>query len=389
MCNEETGIISIQGRIDSQNASEFTEHLLAYKDRQSVVIDAANLEYISSAGLRGLLALKKAVKDVTVINVSPMVYDIFEMTGFADILTVRKILKEVSIADCPIIGYGSTGIVYKLDDERIIKVYNDSYSYEMALSEYTASKKAFVVGVPTVIPFEIVKVGNAFAVEYELYDSITLGKAFMDYPEKFDELIDLYVDLIKTLPDIEVTDGSFVSIKQTLNAYADRMANFLKAEDISLLREIIEYTPEVNKFVHGDLHPGNIMYKEGELMLIDLAGASVGPESYDLFCLYRDMLFPLQNEEHIPLVEKSLGMSAAVIKKVWEALLGRLFIGLSEEEKQKKVETMALGIMPNIILMAAGQPDEHIRAILPGWQQIIDNIIRPNKDLIIQIVSEM
>ena len=64
-------------------------NLLSQEDYDSVVLDAQDTKYISSAGLRVVLGVKKKVDDTSVINASTEVYDIFEMTGFSDFLTIR------------------------------------------------------------------------------------------------------------------------------------------------------------------------------------------------------------------------------------------------------------------------------------------------------------
>ena len=89
-------------------------------------LDASQLEYISSAGLRVLLKLAKAVGDVTVNNVSSDVYEIFSVTGFTEILNVKKALREVSIEGCEMIGAGGYGSVYRIDAETIVRVYHNA-----------------------------------------------------------------------------------------------------------------------------------------------------------------------------------------------------------------------------------------------------------------------
>ncbi|MBR1442956.1 MAG: STAS domain-containing protein, partial [Firmicutes bacterium] len=119
----DSNTIQISGRIDTTNAKEFEEKLLeAIKDTDGdLSIDASELEYVSSAGLRVFLKVKKAVKtDVNVINVTPEVYDIFEVTGFNSLLNVSKKIREVSIEGCEVLGEGANGKVYRLDDETII-----------------------------------------------------------------------------------------------------------------------------------------------------------------------------------------------------------------------------------------------------------------------------
>ena len=98
----------LKGKIDTTNAAEFEKEIMAAKPAE---LDASELEYISSAGLRVLLKLAKALGDVTVNNVSSEVYEIFNVTGFTEILNVKKALREVSVEGCQLIGKGGNGSV--------------------------------------------------------------------------------------------------------------------------------------------------------------------------------------------------------------------------------------------------------------------------------------
>lgn len=82
------------GRVDTKVAPEFERDALAALETAptaDVVLDAADFEYTSSAGLRVLLKLRKLAKGAfSMINVSPEVYEILEMTGFAMLLNAEK-----------------------------------------------------------------------------------------------------------------------------------------------------------------------------------------------------------------------------------------------------------------------------------------------------------
>ncbi len=138
----------LQGRIDSSNANTIEQ---AVMEARPTEIDASELEYISSAGLRVLLKLTKEVGEVTVVNVSSEVYDIFEMTGFTNILNVRKAIREVSVDGCELIGQGGNGSVYRLDEDTIVKVYTPKIPYEQVEKEREFAKTAFINGIPSVI----------------------------------------------------------------------------------------------------------------------------------------------------------------------------------------------------------------------------------------------
>ena len=89
---EET-IIEIVGRLDTITAPDLDKTINEdVSDVENLVLDVKALEYISSAGLRVLLgAQKKMQKSGTMklINVCEEVMEVFEMTGFADILTIE------------------------------------------------------------------------------------------------------------------------------------------------------------------------------------------------------------------------------------------------------------------------------------------------------------
>lgn len=91
----EDGVLTIfiPERIDAGNASDIESELEAIRkeaDDQQVVFDCLGLEYISSAGLRVIMKVVKQEKSVSVINVSPEVYDIFDVSGFTNFITVEK-----------------------------------------------------------------------------------------------------------------------------------------------------------------------------------------------------------------------------------------------------------------------------------------------------------
>ena len=92
--NAETNCLTIEldGRLDSTNiaaaeAAIFDLH--NQHERAQIVFDAQNLEYISSAGLRVLLKVRKMQDELVIKNVSVEVYEIFEITGFVDILNIE------------------------------------------------------------------------------------------------------------------------------------------------------------------------------------------------------------------------------------------------------------------------------------------------------------
>ena len=91
--NGETLTVSLEGRLDTTTAPQLEESL---EERmvgiKELILDFANLEYISSAGLRVLLSAQKNMAkqgSMKLIHVSDVIMEIFEVTGFVDILTIE------------------------------------------------------------------------------------------------------------------------------------------------------------------------------------------------------------------------------------------------------------------------------------------------------------
>ena len=89
--NQEVLTVALDGRLDTTTAPELEKFLSEnYDGAGSIVLDCEKLAYISSAGLRVLLSAQKTTKGaMKLINVCELVMEVFEMTGFADILVIE------------------------------------------------------------------------------------------------------------------------------------------------------------------------------------------------------------------------------------------------------------------------------------------------------------
>ena len=86
--------IALIGELNSITAPDFDQVIRdSLKDVTSLVLDFTKLEYLSSAGLRVLLMAQKIMSaqgDMVIKNANKQILDIFEMTGFANILNVER-----------------------------------------------------------------------------------------------------------------------------------------------------------------------------------------------------------------------------------------------------------------------------------------------------------
>ena len=84
--------VKLSGRLDTSTAPSLELALGGYEGVDSILFDFGGLEYISSAGLRVVLASHKAMSKrggLTITGVCDDIMEVFEITGFADILTIE------------------------------------------------------------------------------------------------------------------------------------------------------------------------------------------------------------------------------------------------------------------------------------------------------------
>ena len=387
----ENGVLTIclEGRIDSNNALTMEKEVMdvaAEHSGATLVLDGEKLEYISSAGLRVLMKLRKQSKKVLpVINVSPEVYDIFDVTGFTDILDVKKQLREISVEGCEKLGEGNVGTVYRLDEDKIVKVYKPWMKLEDIDRERSFARTAFVNGIPSVIAYDTVKVGDCLGVVFELLRSDTLGHAIRDNPEKLEEYVDQYVTLAKTLHSTHVPPGSFTRIQDEMHRKTDRLTEWCLPEEIALLHSLIDSIPNADTLTHNDLHPGNIMIQNGELVLIDMPEMTMGPPICDLVVVYRNMISAPQNKPDD--IERVVGMPAELILKAGNLFFMK-YTGITDptalSEYYKKLELLcavSLTLVPGggsewAMKIAPFFMDKHLRGVVIPNAQTIRNLYK-------------
>lgn len=84
-------VVKMSGRLDTNTAKQFEEQLAGeYEKYEEIILDFEKIQYLSSAGLRVLLSAQKKMngKAMSLKNVSTNVMEVFEITGFVDILNI-------------------------------------------------------------------------------------------------------------------------------------------------------------------------------------------------------------------------------------------------------------------------------------------------------------
>ena len=278
-------VIKLEGRLDTTTVPDLEKEIGDIDNTKNIVFDFEKLEYISSAGLRLILKAKKQNDTTKVINCNPEVYDIFNMTGFTEILEVSKVLRNISVEGCEIIGTGFYGTVYRLNEETIVKVYREGCSIDSIKREIELARKAFVLGIPTAIPYDIVKVGNLYGSVFELINSKSLQKMIIE-GANLENLVKDLVDVLKKMHSTNVDTNEMPNRKKTIIEMGNKCKEYLPQEIGEKLMNLIYDVPMVNTMIHGDFHIKNIMKQNDEILLIDMDTISFGHPIFELGAMY-------------------------------------------------------------------------------------------------------
>ena len=351
--------IAVSGRIDASNAAAAEEKIFAIKAENKgkhTVIDADNLEYISSAGLRVILRLRKEDPKLAIINVAADVYEVFDMTGFTDMVTVEKAYQRMSVDGCEFIAKGANGAVYRYDAETIVKTYFAKDALPEIKQERENARRAFVLGINTAIPYGIVRVGDGYGTVTELLNATSVTKLIRQNPDDLTQAVKYYVDMLKNIHSIEAEEGELPDMKETALAWADFVANYIPEDQGKKLRALIEAVPKQNTLMHGDYHTNNIMVQNGEPLLIDMDTLCMGHPVFELGSMFNAFV-GYSELNHQNMVD-FFGYTFETAGKFWNLAL-KMYLGTEDEAVCQSVAEKAMIIgYTRMLRRAARRPNE-------------------------------
>lgn len=281
--------MGLANEVDSSNVSLIEQKInsvLAENPAENVVIDLEELAYISSAGLRMVLRLRKNYPDMKMINASSEVYEILEMTGFTEMIPVSKAYRRLSVDGCEVIGQGANGKVYRLDPDTVIKVYMNPDSLPDIQRERELARKAFVMGIPTAIPYDVVRVDESYGSVFELLNAKSLAKILIEDPDRLDECARTSVELLKKIHATELKPGDMPDEKAVALGWAEFLKDHLPADQYDKLHGLIAAIPEDHHMMHGDYHVKNVMIQNGETLLIDMDTLCLGHPVFEFASIF-------------------------------------------------------------------------------------------------------
>ena len=382
--------IELEEKINSVNAAQIEAEIcqmLAEHPGDQPDLDAEKLTYISSSGLRILIRLdNKYPQGITIRNVSPEVYEIFEVTGISTLMKVEKRKRRISVEGCEIIGEGAFGTVYRLDDDTVVKVYRDGEnSLPIIEEEQRQSRQAFLSGIPTAIPFDIVRVGDQYGAVFEMINARNCNDLIVEDPAILPEIIPQYAAFLKKLHGKKAVPGQLEAARDLYLGYLDVFGDRLPEKTVNRLRELLRNMPEDDHLVHGDIQMKNVMKAGDEMILIDMDKICTGNPVFEFASLYASYI--LFNEDDPLNSMRFLGIDRDTSTRIYNETL-RCYLnppdGQIPAETERKIRILGYIRFLKILIVEIEKDKSELKEIrIRHAVEHLENLVFQAEDLVL------
>ncbi len=379
--------IFLAGKIDSLNAPNVENEITQIRQNHpadTIILDCGDLEYTTSAGLRVILRVKQEVDNTRLVNVHPEIYEIFDMTGFTDMMDVEKAYRVISVEGCEVIGQGANGKIYRIDRDTIVKVFLNDDAIDEIHRQRELARTAFVLGVPTAIPFDVVRIkeGGLGSV-YELLNAVSYAKLLINGVKTVDEVAEMSIKMLKLIHSKVVKPDSMPDMKAVALNWAGFLKDYLPEDLYSRLYALIDAVPVDMHMMHGDYHLKNVMLQNGESLLIDMDTLCHGHPIFEFASMYNAYVgYSAVDHEQ---VMRFLGIDYETACVFWRKSL-ELYLGTTDDAVIRDVENKAKIVGYTRIMRRAirrnGLNTEQGRAEIANCQAVLADLL-PKTDTLL------
>lgn len=238
------------------------------------------------------------------------------------------------------------------------------------------------MGIPTAIPFDIVRCEDKYGLVFELMNADIVSNYLNEHPDHIKEVAQKYAQTLKQLHSTHVEKNALSSTKELYRERIEGLREYMTDEEVDTLHRINDAIPEADTVVHGDFHPKNVMIQDGELVLIDMADLTTGHPLYDLGSMA--LTHQLPSDERIASIT---GMKAEMVRQLWQIFLANY---LETEDPRtiemfaKKVSVVGMMKMASAMAFSAGA---RIPGVMDALLEMVRKNLLANADQLIMLLS--
>lgn len=232
-----------------------------------------------------------------------------------------------------IIGVDTRYVLYRLDDETAIQKYLYKATLEEIEDEKTVATNTFRLGLPTLISFEPVQIGDDYGIVYENLGTRSLGNLIMSHPSRFLDYMGDFVTLAHRMHSTPVDQDMFPSQKEVFRGvFAKAETEGLYTHDeVSACRRMVDAVPEQNTYLHMAYGPRTTRYIDDELTLTQVTDAAYGHPVFDVSSTGLQTVFCAEASGDTR-VELSANTNAATAKLFWGSYIRQYFDCTSHDD---------------------------------------------------------
>lgn len=325
--NNELITVWLPERIDSSNADEVEAKLYEISELnpgKSLSLNAENMEYISSAGLRLLLKFQKAGLLENLGNVSQNVYSILDNTGFIGIINVNRLAASYEYDHNALIGCDSFGKLYKADKENVIRVYDSHVDPSDIEMGFECAKVMMNSPVSCAIPFDMVTTSNGKGCLYSVEDFMSVSTLITKQSDADEFRVKAINKIVKQLNLVHgVTELSDCVPRETdrLPELIYKNLNAFSEEEKEKICHIVRKISRGNKVILENVNERTILISYKEPVLVDFSLLRFGNPLFEIAGFYRNVY------EFSSLLEVT---DKAEIEHTWQMFLSK-YLGTDDK----------------------------------------------------------
>lgn len=330
--------VPVPARLTERTVPELDARLV-WDDVVEAIFDFAGCGFVSSAGIRCVLAAHHRMREsggrVRVTNLAGDVAGVFEVTGLANILHLEHVgaaerpTREISIDGIEPFSAGVCGECFRIGPEKIVKLYRDGVSPAVAEQEKRLARKAFIMGIPTAISFDMVSCRGRVGVEYEMLDAELFSEVIRREPDDVERYAEMLVEVVGKVHAVGDDLGDLPVLRDRIRDNIESVRGDLPDADVDLLQARLAAVPGEECCVHFDLHSSNIMLRRGRPIIIDMGDLSRGSPWFDVA-----VVFMIYGVPELGLCELATGIPTEHGLRLWEAFKRRYLADRPEGDRE-------------------------------------------------------
>ena len=187
------------------------------------------------------------------------------------------------------IGMGVSGEIFLFDEDKVLKVFRESYALPQVERAFKIAEYVYGCGIPVPKTYEIVSCGGRYGIISEFINAPSLQIAIYNGEADRTDAGKKMGSLLKQIHSLKRAE--FIPTQKEMAAEIyDRIGGLMSDDAKKKCLDFLDSFPGKDHVLHGDFHENNIMYRNGEFVLIDLDSLCIGSPLFEFqqtFTVYR------------------------------------------------------------------------------------------------------